>query len=114
MEERTRHRTYRRGWHAVMRFKLVARDALIDAMTRQGWSNRGLAEYVGCAPGTIDNLVACKTQSVSRARTARLICRALDVPVEVFFTPIPPSVARHVDNRKSIDAVGGKGGSDSD
>jgi transcriptional regulator with XRE-family HTH domain len=84
-----------------MRFKLVARDVLIDVMNRQGWTNRGLAEYVGCAPGTIDNLISGKTQSVNEARTARLICRALDVPADVIFTPPIPSVARQNGKRKS-------------
>lgn len=70
-----------------MRMRLVARDALIDRMDRKGWSNRRMAKYVGCAPGTIDNLVVGRTQSVQSGRTAELICEALDVPLDVFFVP---------------------------
>ncbi len=68
-----------------MRMQLVARDALVDRMDRKGFSNRRLAKYAECAPGTIDNLVSGRTQSVNNPRTAELICEALDVPMDIFF-----------------------------
>lgn len=70
-----------------MRMKLVARDALIDRMDRKGWSNRRLAKYADCSPGTIDNLILGRTQSLNTGRTAELICEALDVPLDIFFVP---------------------------
>lgn len=70
-----------------MRMKLVARDSLIDRMERKGFSNRRLAKYSEVSPGTIDNLVVGRTQSVNRGRTAELICEALDVPIDVYFVP---------------------------
>lgn len=73
--------------------KLIARDILVSQMARKGWSNRGLAEFVGCAPGTIDNLVAGRTQAVNGQRTARRISEALELPLEVFFVPAPSSDA---------------------
>lgn len=67
--------------------KLVARDSLVDRMTRKGFSNRRLAKYSEVSPGTIDNLVVGRTQSVNKGRTAELICEALDVPIDVYFVP---------------------------
>ena len=84
-----------------MRLQLVARDALIDRMDRKGFSNRRLAKYAECAPGTIDNLVGARTQSVNNPRTAELICEALDVPLDVFFVPeISNNARRNVNHRK--------------
>jgi len=77
-----------------MRMKLVARDALVDRMRRKGFSNRRLARYAKCAPGTIDNLVGGKTQSLNGTKVARLICEALDVPLDIFFVPEMSSTAR--------------------
>jgi len=85
-----------------MRMKLVARDALIDRMDRKGWSNRRLAKYAECSPGTIDNLVLGRTQSLNTGRTADLICEALDVPVDIFFVPeISSSTSRTVTRAKT-------------
>lgn len=70
-----------------MRMKLVARDSLVDRMTRKGFSNRRLAKYSEVSPGTIDNLIVGRTQSVNKGRTAELICEALDVPIDVYFVP---------------------------
>ncbi|WP_207219347.1 helix-turn-helix transcriptional regulator [Zhihengliuella halotolerans] len=56
-------------------------------MERKGWSNRRLAKYAECAPGTIDNLLCGRTQSLNKGRTAELICEALDVPLDVYFVP---------------------------
>lgn len=75
------------------RMQLVARDALIDRAERRQWSNRRLAKYAECAPGTIDNLLSGKTQSLNNPRTAVLICEALDVPLDVFFVPTKTSAA---------------------
>lgn len=86
--------------------KLVARHILVDQMARKGWSNRGLAEFVGCAPGTIDNLVAGRTQSVNGQRTAKRISEALELPVEVFFVPVLSSIAIHNGNRSAQLASG--------
>ena len=83
-----------------MRMQLVARDALIDRMDRKGFSNRRLAKYAECAPGTIDNLVNARTQSVNNPRTAELICEALDVPLDVFFVPEISNTARRNAVRK--------------
>ena len=80
-----------------MRMKLVARDSLIDRMERKGFSNRRLAKYSEVSPGTIDNLVVGRTQSVNRGRTAELICEALDVPLDVYFVPEISS-----DNRQNV------------
>lgn len=82
-----------------MRMRLVARDILVDQMARKGWTNRSLAEYVGCAPGTIDNLVAGRTRSVNGPKKARLISEALGLPVEIFFVPVLSSTTRQVSNR---------------
>lgn len=80
--------------------KLVARDALIDRMDRKGWSNRRLAKYADCSPGTIDNLILGRTQSLNHGRTAELICEALDVPVDIFFIPeISSNTSRIVTSR---------------
>ena len=76
-----------------MRMKLVARDALADRIARKGFTNRRLARYAECAPGTIDNLVNGTTQSLNKGRTAELICEALDVPLDVFFVPAMSSAA---------------------
>jgi plasmid maintenance system antidote protein VapI len=86
--------------------RLVARHILVDQMARKGWSNRGLAEFVGCAPGTIDNLVAGRTQSVNGQTTARRISEALELPVEVFFIPVSSSVAIRDGNGKTQPASG--------
>ena len=77
-----------------MRMKLVARDALADRMQRKGFSNRRLAKYAGCAPGTIDNLLRGKTQALNGTKVPRRICEALDVPLDIFFVPETPSNAR--------------------
>lgn len=74
-----------------MRMRLVARESLIDRMEQKGWSNRRLAKYAECAPGTIDNLTKGPqnkgTESVNSGRTAELICEALDVQLNVYFVP---------------------------
>lgn len=69
------------------RIRLVARDALQDRMVRKGFSNRRLARYSECAPGTIDNLVRGRTEYLNKPRVGELICEALDVPFDVFFVP---------------------------
>lgn len=84
---RTRPVTNRRRWPVGVRLRLVARDALTERMERKGFSNRRLAKYAEVSPGTIDNLLVGRTQSVNRGRTAELICEALDVPLDVFFVP---------------------------
>jgi transcriptional regulator with XRE-family HTH domain len=91
--------------------RLVARGILIDQMMRKGWSNRGLAEFVGCAPGTIDNLVSGRTQSVNGLRTAQLISEALEVPLGVFFVPVLSSDADQIGNSAS-EARSGDDGAD--
>lgn len=70
-----------------MLMQLVSQDALDKRMERKGFSNRRLARYAECAPGTIDNLRNGRTKSVQKPRTAELICEALDVPIDVFFVP---------------------------
>lgn len=87
-----------------MRMKLVARDALIDRMERKEFSNRRLAKYAECAPGTIDNLINGRTESVQRPRTAELICEALDVPLDVFFVPAISSDAKRNASRRKVAA----------
>ncbi|WP_415854515.1 helix-turn-helix domain-containing protein [Sinomonas sp. G460-2] len=77
-------------------------------MALRGWSNRGLAEVAGCAPGTIDNLVSGRTQSVNRIRTAKRICLALDVPLEVFFVSVASSGTSYARNRSSKTGVSRK------
>jgi len=85
--------------------KLVARDSLIDRMDRKGWSNRRLAKYAECSPGTIDNLVRGATQAVNSGRVAELICEALDVPIDVYFVPeISSSASRAVTQRGVVSA----------
>lgn len=56
-------------------------------MERKGFSNRRLARFADVAPGTIDNLVSGRTQSLNKGRVAELICEALDVPLDVYFVP---------------------------
>jgi transcriptional regulator with XRE-family HTH domain len=70
-----------------MRMRLIARDALKGRMERKEYSNRRLARAAQVSPGTIDNLVSGRTQSVNHDETAKLICRALEVPVDVYFVP---------------------------
>lgn len=78
--------------------RLVARDSLVERMERKGFSNRRLAKYAEVTPGTIDNLVNGRTQSVNKGRTAELICEALDVPLDVYFvaeiSSVPGSPAK--------------------
>lgn len=83
------------------RKRLVARDALADRMERKGFSNRRLAKYAEVAPGTIDNLISGRTQSVMKGRTAELICEALDVPIDVFFVDDISSGASRGTKRKA-------------
>lgn len=88
-----------------MRMKLVARDSLIERMERKGFSNRRLAKYAEVSPGTIDNLVSGRTQSVQSGRTAELMCEALDVPLDIYFVPEISSVtSRIVTHRERISA----------
>ncbi len=84
-----------------MRMKLVARDSLTDRMDRKGWSNRRLARYAECAPGTIDNLLTGRTQAVNSGRTAELICEALDVPLDVYFVPEISSNTSRITQQKA-------------
>ena len=99
-----KHRTNRKRWPSGMRMKLVARDALISRMDRKEFSNRRLAKYAECAPGTIDNLVNGRTESVQKPRTAELICEALDVPLDVFFVPAISSETRRTASRSRMAA----------
>lgn len=99
-----KHRTNRRRWPTGMRMKLVARDAMIDRMERKEFSNRRLAKYAECAPGTIDNLVNGRTESVQKPRTAELICEALDVPLDVFFVPAISSDTKRIASRRKVAA----------
>lgn len=85
--------------------KLVARDSLIERMDRKGFSNRRLAKYAEVSPGTIDNLVSGRTQSVQSGRTAELMCEALDVPLDIYFVPeISSAASRSVTQRERISA----------
>lgn len=88
-----------------MRMQLVARDALIDRMDRKGFSNRRLAKYAECAPGTVDNLIAGRTRAVNKPRTAELICEALDVPMDIFFVPEISRKAMQHPSRYKISAA---------
>lgn len=99
-----KHRTNRRRWPTGMRMKLVARDALIVRMERKEFSNRRLAKYAECAPGTIDNLVNGRTESLQKPRTAELICEALDVPLDVFFVPAISSDTKRTTSRRKVAA----------
>lgn len=99
---RRRVATRRRRWPVGQRLRLVARDALETRMERKGFSNRRLARYAECAPGTIDNLLAGRTQSVNNGRTAELICEALDVPLDVFFVPENTSGTRQNTKRRVV------------
>lgn len=86
-----------------MRMKLVARDSLEERMDRKGWSNRRLAKYADCAPGTIDNLLSGRTKAVNDGRTAELICEALDVPLDVYFVPeISSNASRTITHRRKV------------
>lgn len=86
-----------------MRMKLVARESLEERMDRKGWSNRRLAKYADCAPGTIDNLISGRTKSVNDGRTAELICEALDVPLDVYFVPeISSNTCQSITHRKKV------------
>lgn len=85
--------------------KLVARDSLIERMERKGFSNRRLAKYAEVSPGTIDNLVSGRTQSVQSGRTAELMCEALDVPLDIYFVPeISSNASRTITHRERIPA----------
>ena len=84
-----------------MRMQLGARGAVIDRMDRKGFSNRRLAKYAECAPGTVDNLISGRTQAVNKPRTAELVCEALDVPMDIFFVPeISRKAIRHPSRRR--------------
>lgn len=88
-----------------MRMKLVARDSLIERMDRKGFSNRRLAKYAEVSPGTIDNLISGRTQSVQSGRTAELMCEALDVPLDIYFVPeISSNTSRSITQRERISA----------
>ncbi|WP_313812397.1 helix-turn-helix transcriptional regulator [Glutamicibacter sp.] len=83
-----------------MRMKLiVSPESLADRMDRKDFSNRELAKYAEVSPGTIDNLVRGDTKSVNKGRTAELICKALDVPLDVYFVPEISSTASETGKR---------------
>lgn len=84
--------------------RLVARDSLVERMERKEFSNRRLAKYAEVAPGTIDNLVSGRTQSVNKGRTAELICEALDVPLDVYFVAEISSVTGSAAKRSRLSA----------
>lgn len=86
--------TRRRRWPRGMRMKLIRREALVDRMAEKKFSNRRMAKYAECAPGTIDNLLSGRTQAVNSGRTAELICEAIDMPLDFFFVPEVSSTAR--------------------
>lgn len=92
----------RRRWPVGARMRLVARDSLIERMERKGFSNRRLAKYAEVWPGTIDNLVNGRTNSVMKGRTAELICEALDVPVDVYFVPEISTTAGRTTKPKAV------------
>lgn len=103
----TKHRpttTHRRRWPVGTRMRLVARDALVDRMQRRDFTNRKLAGYAECAPGTIDNLVNGRTQSLQNPDTARRICEVLDVPLDVFFVPEASSATVRTTKRAAVAA----------
>lgn len=99
-------RANRKRWPSGMRMRLVARESLVDRMDEKGWSNRRLAKYAECAPGTIDNLTkgpeAGGTASVNGGRVAELICEALDVQLRVYFVPEISSKASEVDKQQEV------------
>ena len=71
-----------------MRMRLIVPPAIVaDRMEIKGFSNRRLARYAEVAPGTIDNLLRGDTKSVNKARTAELICEALDAQLDLYFLP---------------------------
>ncbi|WP_141748231.1 helix-turn-helix transcriptional regulator [Brachybacterium sp. HMSC06H03] len=88
MTTRKYHRTNRRRWGSMPnRMLLIAPAALAEQMEMRGWSNRRLAKYAECAPGTIDNLMNGRTKGVNNPRTAELICEAMGLPMSLVFAP---------------------------
>ena len=75
------------------RMLLIAPAALAEQMEMRGWSNRRLAKYAECAPGTIDNLMNGRTKGVNNPRTAELICEAMGLPLSLVFAPEKSTVA---------------------
>lgn len=96
--------TPRRRWPVGVRLRLVQRESLIDQMVKKGFSNRRLARYADCAPGTIDNLLTGRTQALNKGRTAELICEALGLDVRLYFMPEISSTARQIDQRRKVSA----------
>lgn len=96
--------TMRRRWPVGTRHKLVSVDMLVKRMEAKGFSARRLARYAECVPGTIDNLIAGRTQSLNKGRTAELICEALDVPMDLFFVPEKTSSAGQPNKRQKVAA----------
>ncbi|QCB93337.1 helix-turn-helix domain-containing protein [Cellulomonas shaoxiangyii] len=94
--------TMRRRWPVGMRHKLVSVDMLKKRMAVKGFSARRLAKYAECVPGTIDNLIAGRTQSLNKGRTAELICEALDVPMDLFFVSEMTSVTSHTTKPRTV------------
>lgn len=92
--------TMRRRWPVGTRHKLVSVDMLVKRMEAKSFSARRLARYAECVPGTIDNLIAGRTQSLNKGRTAELICEALDVPMDLFFVPEKTSTAGQTNKQK--------------
>lgn len=86
------------------RLQLVARDALVDRMGRRGFTNRKLASYAECAPGTIDNLVNGTTSYLNKPAVAERICEVLDVPLDVYFVPVASSATPRTTKRQEIAA----------
>lgn len=77
------------------RMLLIAPAALAEQMDTRGWSNRRLAKYAECAPGTIDNLRSGRTKGVNNPRTAELICEAMGLPLSLVFMPEKSNTACH-------------------
>lgn len=75
--------------------RLISSEALSQYLKYRGMSLRQVAERAGCSKSTIGHLTTGHVRQ-TRPETARAICKALDVPVEVLFVPRVSTVQRDV------------------
>lgn len=73
-------------WARGTWMRLNSADTLKALMDQREYSHGKLARYAGCSRGFISHLTAGRKPSCS-AQLASRIAEALDVPLEILFTP---------------------------
>lgn len=76
--------------------RLISADrlrAFVGPEPTKKMSGRRLARAIGKTPGTIDHLLSGRMKSCEPV-TAQRIAEVLEVPLEILFVPVPPSVTQ--------------------